>query len=272
MREIDKLAKETVAVAEEVGRKTMLTIDGQSTWRSKGLFDIQIKADLEAEGEIVPRLRKLLPEAEVASEEMLTPVDWSKSAVWIVDPLDGTNNFHASIPYLAISIGLRQSRRLVLAVIRDPVLEHTYIACPGSGAKKDGEYLHPVPGKALDKSTVSLITNYSIDGRKAGERLYLRLNSLARRVTTLWAPAADLVRASTGHIDAVVCVNALYGDVCCGLLIVAEAGGSIFGPDGNDVDVPSLDPAEPVSFVASLSRKLARELFDSVDFGRYVQA
>jgi myo-inositol-1(or 4)-monophosphatase len=202
---------------------------------------------------------------------MAGPVDWEKQNVWIVDPLDGTNNYYAAIPYLAISIGLRRRRKLVLAVVRDPVLGHSYSACLGSGAEKDGEPLRPRPGKEIDRATVSLITDYSSAGRKAGEVLYLRLNSIARRVTTLWAPAADLVRAATGHIDAIVCVRARYGDVCSGLLILAEAGGTILDTSGSDIAVADLDPEEPISFIAAISRGTATKLWKEIlqEFDKY---
>jgi len=101
--------------------------------------------------------------------------------------------------------------------------------------------------------------------------LYLKLNTIARRVVTLWAPAADLVRAAGGHIDAVVCVRAGYGDVCSGLLILAEAGGAIIDASGNDLSIADLDPEAPVSFIAAASRSTAVRLRDEIlgDFQTY---
>lgn len=260
MADLSTLAKDVIAVAVDAGRVALRGIDDRHTSRSKGRFDVQLDADLDAEKAILPRLQELVPDSEVSSEETDGPVDWEKSNVWIVDPLDGTNNYYSAIPYLAISIGLRRRRKLVLAVVRDPVLEHSYSARLGYGAERDGKALCPSPGKAIDRATISLITDYSTAGRKAGEALYLRLNSIARRVTTLWAPAADLVRVATGHIDAIVCVGARYGDVCSGLLILAEAGGTILDPSGEDVDVADLDPEKPISFIAAVSRSTADEL------------
>ena len=171
------------------------------------------------------------------------------------------NNFYAAIPYLAISIALRRHRKLVMAVVHDPILNHSYTACLGSGAWRNGQEFDSPPPKPINRATISLITNYSSSGRHAGERLYLRLNSISRRVTTLWAPAADLVRTATGHIDGIVCLQAGYGDVCSGLLILSEAGGTILDRDGKYLDVAHLDPQAPVSFVASKSYQVARDLF-----------
>jgi myo-inositol-1(or 4)-monophosphatase len=266
------LVRSTVDVAVDAGAGVMAGLGGHPASRPKGRFDVQVDADLASEGAIVPRLRLLIPGSEIASEEMGGPVDWGKRDVWIVDPLDGTNNYFTSIPYLAVSIALRQHGRLVMAVVRDPVLAKTYTACLGSGAQENGRPLQPSSRLSVDRATVSLITDYSPAGRQAGEVLYLKLNSSVRRVTTLWAPAADLVRTATGHLDAVVCVRAMYGDVCAGLLILSEAGGVAIGAHGEKLDVSAIDPTEPVSFVASSSLQVAEDLLRRLapDIGRYM--
>ena len=261
MTDLRGLAISVAGVAQDAGVEALKGLGGHQRSRPKGRFDVQIDADIDAENAIVPRLKNLIPESEIASEETVAPIDWDKANVWVVDPLDGTNNYYAAIPYLAISIALRRHHELVLAVVHDPILNHSYTACLGSGARRNGqEFDSPAP-RPIERATVSLITNYSSTGRRAGETLYLRLSSISRRVTTLWAPAADLVRTATGHIDGIVCLQALYGDVCSGLLILAESGGTILGPDGQHLDVAHLDPRAPVSFVASKSYRLARDLW-----------
>jgi myo-inositol-1(or 4)-monophosphatase len=257
---LSRLAGGAIAVAVEAGSLALKGLGGHPQATRKGPYDIQIDTDVESEEAIVPRLRELLPGSEVSSEELDIPIDWDKPNVWIVDPLDGSNNYYAAIPYLAVSIGLRQNQRLVLAVVHDPVLGQSFSACDGMGARQGARRLHAIPRSAMDQATVSLVTNYSPEGRNAGQKLYNRLNSLVRRVTTLWAPAADLVRVATGHIDAVVSINASYGDVCSGLLILSEAGGTILSFDGAHLDVVNLDPLQPVSFIASVSDALATQL------------
>lgn len=261
MTDLLRLARSAISVAEDAGELALKSLGENIPSRPKGRFDLQVDADIDAENEIVPRLRRLIPGSEVASEEMTAPIDWGNPSVWIVDPLDGTNNYYASIPYLAISIALRQRSKLVMAVVHDPILRYSYSACVGHGAWRGNSKLLEASLGSIDRATVSLITNYSSAGRVAGEVLLLKLNSFTRRVITLWAPAADLVRAATGHIDGVVCIRALYGDVCSGLLILAEAGGTILGPSGDRLDVTNLDPTAPVSFVASASEAIACELW-----------
>jgi myo-inositol-1(or 4)-monophosphatase len=258
--DLSSLAQGAISAAVEAGNVALKTLGSHPASVRKGLYDLQVDADLETERAIVPRLIELLPGSEIASEEGTDPVDWSNPSVWIVDPLDGTNNYYSAIPYMAISIALRRNQRLVLAVVYDPVLKQSFSACVGSGAFQGGQTLHSSPGKTLDQATVSLVNDYSVGGRREGERIYKQLNSLVRRVTMLWAPAADLVRVATGHLDAMVCMGALYGDVCSGLLILSESNGVILSHEGRDIDVTDLDPKASVSFVASGSRPLAEQL------------
>jgi myo-inositol-1(or 4)-monophosphatase len=133
------------------------------------------------------------------------------------------------------------------------------------GARQGDRLLQAESRNGLERATVSLVTDYSAAGRQTGQEVYNRLNSLVRRVTTMWAPAADLVRVATGHIDAVVAIDALYGDVCSGLLILAEAGGTVRSLRAAEpLEVASLDPLSPVSFVAAAADDIARALICSL--------
>jgi myo-inositol-1(or 4)-monophosphatase len=258
--DLNSLAQGAVSAAVEAGDVALKSLGSHPGSVSKGPYDLQVDADIETEQAIVPRLKALLPGSEIASEEATAPVDWTNPSVWIIDPLDGTNNYYSAIPYMAVSIALRHHQRLVMAVVHDPVLNNSFSACLGRGAFQGNQILHAGPGRELNRATVSLVNDYSPDGRKDGQQIYQHLNSFVRRVTMLWAPAADLVRVATGHLDAMVCINALYGDVCSGLFILAEANGVILGHDGQGIDVAHIDPATPVSFIASASRSLADQL------------
>ena len=73
------------------------------TMRGKQSFELVSDADLEAERAIVERIRAEFPGHSVLGEELhRDAVD--AEHLWIVDPLDGTNNFGHRIPQFAVSI------------------------------------------------------------------------------------------------------------------------------------------------------------------------
>ena len=88
--------------------------------------------DLWSDKKIVESLSKIAPNEGVLSEEggKLVP---KTNAYWIVDPLDGTTNFAAGIPYWSISVarfvdGMPQSSFLII-----PTLKKKFFAVKGQG-------------------------------------------------------------------------------------------------------------------------------------------
>jgi len=88
--------------------------------------------DLWSDKTIVEGLSRIAPNEGVLSEEggKLVP---KTDAYWIVDPLDGTTNFAAGIPYWSISVarfvdGTPQSSFLII-----PTLKKKFVAIKGKG-------------------------------------------------------------------------------------------------------------------------------------------
>ncbi len=88
--------------------------------------------DLWSDKTIVDGLSKIAPNEAVLSEEGSKLVPHT-NAYWIVDPLDGTTNFAAGIPYWSISVarfveGSPQSSFLII-----PRLKKKFVAIKGEG-------------------------------------------------------------------------------------------------------------------------------------------
>ncbi|QIW15567.1 3'(2'),5'-bisphosphate nucleotidase [Pasteurellaceae bacterium RH1A] len=95
------------------------------------------EADLFISQFVVEQLKALTPEVPVLSEEsckipLSERQNWQE--YWIVDPLDGTQQFIDRTDQFAVVIGLVQNNRPVLGVIHAPILGKTYYALAGAGA------------------------------------------------------------------------------------------------------------------------------------------
>lgn len=55
---------------------------------------------------------------------------------WIIDPLDGTHNYIAGLPFSGISIGLVDNHVFQVGVIYFPMEDRLYYAVKGEGAFK----------------------------------------------------------------------------------------------------------------------------------------
>ena len=45
---------------------------------------------------------------------------------WVIDPIDGTVNYFYGIPHFAISIALRQAKKIIVGVIYDPMRDELW--------------------------------------------------------------------------------------------------------------------------------------------------
>jgi len=106
-------------------------------------FDVQFKsdqspltrADLASHKIINEALKKITPEIPILSEEG-EKLEGDIKTFWCVDPLDGTKEFIKHNGEFTVNIALIEKYQPVLGVIHTPVLNETFMAMKGEGAKK----------------------------------------------------------------------------------------------------------------------------------------
>ncbi|MBU2668558.1 inositol monophosphatase [Actinoplanes bogorensis] len=106
--------------------------------------DLVTIADKESEVALTRGLTALLPGSIVVGEEAVAADPrvlgrvGEPGAVWIVDPVDGTNNFAAGKTPFAIMVALLRDGEPAASWILDAVGDHMTVAEAGSGAYRDG--------------------------------------------------------------------------------------------------------------------------------------
>ncbi|MDP7998029.1 MAG: inositol monophosphatase family protein, partial [Synechococcus sp. SP1 MAG] len=126
-----------------------------------------ISSDLKADGTLITAcdrwsdaafvegLAKIAPGEGVLSEEGSKLVPDSR-AYWVVDPLDGTTNFAAGIPYWAISVARFVDGRPSEVFLDVPALRQRIVALKGRGAFRNGEALSAETRLLANSACVSL--------------------------------------------------------------------------------------------------------------------
>src|SRR4051794_20309540 len=71
--------------------------------RNKDVSNLVSDADVESEHAVVGVIREAFPGHEILGEEAHSG-DTSAEHLWVVDPLDGTNNFAHGIPQFSVSV------------------------------------------------------------------------------------------------------------------------------------------------------------------------
>ncbi|MEC8474433.1 MAG: inositol monophosphatase family protein, partial [Planctomycetota bacterium] len=90
-------------------------------------YDLVSDADLESEKVIGSLIQQSYPDHELLGEEEL---DGSVDAehLWIIDPLDGTNNYAHGIPHFAVSIAYYHCGVPQVGVVFNPARGDLYTA------------------------------------------------------------------------------------------------------------------------------------------------
>ena len=131
-----ELLDQVKSIAEEAGR-AILQIYQQD---DVGIHTKQdqsplTQADLASHDIITKALKQLTPDIPILSEEGHT-LDGEVDTFWCVDPLDGTKEFIKHNGEFTVNIALIEKYQPVLGVIHTPVLNETFMAMKGEGAKK----------------------------------------------------------------------------------------------------------------------------------------
>jgi myo-inositol-1(or 4)-monophosphatase len=171
--------------------------------------------DRWSDATLVEGLDALYPGEGVLSEEGRQVVPAS-SSYWVVDPLDGTTNFAAGIPYWAISIARFHAGVPVLAVLDVPPLRQRIVAVRGQGAWRNGKRLHP-PG---DQAQVSDCA--SLCSRSIGVLQKLPDRRFPGKIRLLGVASLNLVSVAMGQTVAALEATPKIWDLAAAWLVLSE--------------------------------------------------
>lgn len=219
-------------IAEEAafaaGERILEALRHPITSTSKGdIADRVTQTDLDCQRIIQEKLAEEFPEIAFFGEEESEPLNLqtsqplnSASSRWIVDPLDGTMNFTHRLPFFGVSIALEQDGEIVLGVLHFPVLQWTYTATKGHGAKKNGAKIHVSDCVKFEDAVIAEI--YS-DREARGKKALYPPSAAYRKFGSAITSIALLAE---GAVDGVV-LRCRKWDIAAGEVIVREAGGSV---------------------------------------------
>ncbi len=180
--------------------------------------------DRRAEQWIVSAIKDAFPKHGILSEEGMNS-EGSSPYCWIIDPLDGTNNFLCGYPQFSVSIALSRGDELQVACIYDPLRDELFSAIVGEGAYLDGVSLRVSPQKTLNGSLIGVGFSSRPERALRTHAAMRPLLSQARAVRMAGSACLDLAYVAAGRLDAAWYLSLSPWDVAAGILLIREAGG-----------------------------------------------
>ena len=206
--------------------------------QQKSPGDLVTVADQEAERALTSGLSALLPGSVVVGEEAVAAdarvLDrvGDGGAVWIVDPVDGTNNFAAGKAPFAVMVALIRDGEPVASWILDVPGDQLTVAEAGSGAYRDGVRVKTRtddPGVAALHGVVT--RRYLPPDLKA--EVNANVSALGRVTAGRHCAGYEYPAVATDDQQFAMFWRVLPWDHVPGALIVGEAGGTVRHLDGS---------------------------------------
>lgn len=214
--------------AARASGKILMKYFGDGVYRTNFKEDtsLQTTADLESEQAIIDTIISNFPDHSIDGEE--NGLNHSLSLYkWLIDSLDGTENFVLGIPYFSSSITLCEEGIPQIAVVYNPVTEDLYTAARGRGAFLNGTRISVSNQAQLKSCRVCFIPDFTTKRLQKTVCLRDKLYRQCRRVLDTWSPALDWCLVANGKVDVVVSMAGHSIRPDAGTLILEEAGGKI---------------------------------------------
>jgi myo-inositol-1(or 4)-monophosphatase len=198
--------------------------------------DLVSDADLDSERAIADILQRAFPgHAILGEEENSGAVD--ATDLWIIDPLDGTNNFAHRIPHFAVSIAYYHRGNPVCGVVVNPVRGDWYWAERGHGAYHNGRLLSVSRETSLSQTMVGV--GFYYDRGAMMEATLKSIHSLFKEqihgIRRFGAAALDLCYVADGLFGVFFEYHLSPWDFAAGRIMLEEAGGKISDGRGNPI-------------------------------------
>lgn len=188
--------------------------------------DVKANVDRESERRIKAVLDANLSTYVFHGEE--SGVSGEGDSRWIVDPLDGTNNFASGYSKFATALAVVVDDTPTVSAIYEPLTDTLYLAQRGMGATRNGVSLRAERSLPLEHGTVALVLGLSVvtdpAQRKQADALERALRRQCKRVVPTWAPCVDWGLLASGSIEGIVCIGPGEYEHHAGSLLAAESG------------------------------------------------
>ena len=191
------------------------------------MHDVVTVADKESERYIIGEIKRTYPEHAILGEESGMHAGDSEYC-WVIDPLDGTNNYSQGLPVFTVSIGLQYREETILGVVYAPYLGELYTAIRDRGARYNGKVIRVAEKQDLAHSVLGTGFPYDKDVNPDNNAANLAaiLPSI-RGIRRMGSAAYDLCCVAAGWLDGYWELALQPWDMCAGALIVQEAGGIV---------------------------------------------
>lgn len=263
---MEKTIKKALTEAGKILLKNFGTLKEYSVKESQS--SIVTKADIDAEKKIIEIILEKFPDHNTLGEE--TGFQERNSAyTWVVDPLDGTSNFAAGLPWFGIIICVLKNSMPIMSGCFLPIQNEIYFAEKGKGATRNSEKINVSAESELKNILAAYSLDFS-DERGKTEHEAKIIQQVVQKVRNLRSTNCllDFCYTADGKLGACINQTTKIWDIAGPSLIIEEAGGLVTDIYGNQFNFTLNEKNYNRNFTIIASNKsLYPELLKTINNG-----
>lgn len=187
--------------------------------------ELVTSVDIASEKLIRARIDAEFPEHKILSEELGNEQEENVQNLWVIDPLDGTNNFAHGFPVFCVSIAFVHRGRLEIGVVHDPLREEIFVASSRGDVYMNGERITVSETEKLSQALLATGFPYERSpGTDNNLNHFISFWYSAQGIRRAGSAALDLCYVAAGRIDGFWELKLKPWDMAAGALIAKNAG------------------------------------------------
>ncbi|MEO5702793.1 MAG: inositol monophosphatase [Gammaproteobacteria bacterium] len=181
---------------------------------------------------------------EMPAHEQQQIINNQQKGFWCLDPLDGTSNFAAGIPFFAVALALIMGGEIVIGLVYDPMSDECFTAQKGQGAWLNGKRLQAgITQRALSESIAV------VDFKRLAVPLAIKLVTHPPYYSqrNFGSVALEWCWLAAGRFHVYLHGQQKLWDYAAGSLILSEAGGHALTLEGTTIGNDGLESCSAVA-------------------------
>jgi len=230
-------ARDTLLSALKKGGEALINHWGHTSEATvkESISSVVTEADLASEKLIMEILRSTAESYNIISEES-GYLNRNSEYTWVVDPLDGSSNFAAGLPWFGVIIALFHKDTPILGGMYLPVDQQLYLAEAGMASTRNGEPIQVTSSLSLSEHLISYSFDFSKDPKKTRAEMEIMVK-LSRQVRNIRSTNSliDFCYTADGRMGAAINQTTKIWDIAVPWLLIGEGGGIVTDIHGREI-------------------------------------
>jgi len=262
-KNLSAMLETAVVAARLAGQRAMEEIEFVKASVKNGR-ELVTQTDARCQKIITERIKESYPDHGFIAEEgehgrmFKQPPRGGESLWWVIDPIDGTNNFAHGMPFFVSSIAVLEAGSPIVGVIFEPATDSMFTAVKGGEAQLNGRRI------TAGKENMDKFASVGLDSHFDNEVPAWACEIIRQtRFRNFGTTALQLAYVAKGSMVATIASDPKLWDIAAGAVIAESAGAIMTDWQGKKIFPVDLDSYEGREFqVVAANKKTHTQILE----------